>query len=102
MRRGEVWWYEPPDQKARPYLILTRDVVVDRLERPLAVPTTTRPRGLPTEVELDRDDGMPTPCVLSLDNVRPIRKAYCTRRVTTLGPDRLDEVCRALRIAVDC
>jgi len=26
MRRGEVWWHEPPDDKRRPVLILTRGV----------------------------------------------------------------------------
>lgn len=29
MRRGEVWWHEPPDSKRRPVLILTRDEAVD-------------------------------------------------------------------------
>jgi mRNA-degrading endonuclease toxin of MazEF toxin-antitoxin module len=24
MKRGEVWWHEPPDDKRRPVLILTR------------------------------------------------------------------------------
>ena len=31
MRRGEVWWHEPPDSKRRPVLILTRDEAVDRV-----------------------------------------------------------------------
>jgi mRNA-degrading endonuclease toxin of MazEF toxin-antitoxin module len=29
VRRGEVWWHEPPDSKRRPVLILTRDEAVD-------------------------------------------------------------------------
>ena len=102
MRRGEVWWLEPPTEKARPYLILTRDLVVERLDKVLAAPTTRRARGIPTEVPLDEDDGMPASCVVSLDNTQLIPRAYCTRRLTVLGTDRLDEVCRALRIAVDC
>jgi len=51
---------------------------------------------------LDDADGMPQPCVLSLDNLQVIRRAFCTRRITMLGPERLDEVCRALHVAVDC
>jgi len=102
VRRGEIWWYEPPDRKARPFLVLTRDSVLPALERLLAAPTTSRARGIPTEVELDDADGMPQPCVLSLDNLQVIRRAFCTRRITMLGPERLDEVCRALHVAVDC
>jgi mRNA-degrading endonuclease toxin of MazEF toxin-antitoxin module len=29
--RGEIWWYEPPDAKRRPVLILTRAAAIDRL-----------------------------------------------------------------------
>jgi hypothetical protein len=29
MRRGKVWWHEPPDKKARPALIFSRDEVLD-------------------------------------------------------------------------
>jgi mRNA interferase MazF len=100
--RGEVWWYEPPDDKRRPYLILSRDAVLPLVSRVLAVPATTQVRSIPTEVVLDQSDGMPQPCVLTLDNLEPITKAYCTDRITLLGPERLGEICRALQIAVDC
>lgn len=102
MVRGEVWWVERPDQKRRPYLVLARDEVVALLPRILAVPATTRARGIPTEVALDRDDGMPTGCVLTLDGTALMRKAYFIERITRLGPHKLDEVCRALKIATGC
>lgn len=102
MRRGEVWWYEPPNDKPRPYLILTRSSILHLLTRLLAVPATSRRRGIPTEVELDEADGMPRACVLSLDNLQPIDRAHCTRRITALGPERLSQVCRALHLSVDC
>ena len=59
-------------------------------------------RGIPTEVPLDRSDGMPVECVLTVDNVRVVRKASLTVRITTLRPDRLRAVCDALAIAVAC
>ena len=102
MRRGGICWYEPPDDKARPFLLLTRDSVLPSLERLMAAPTTRRLRGIPTEVELDEADGMPQRCALSLDNVQLIHRTFCTHRITSLGPERLDQVCRALHIAVDC
>jgi mRNA interferase MazF len=100
--RGEVWWYDHPTQQRRPYLVLTRSEAVPVLNEILAVPVTSTVRGIPTEVELDRSDGVPGPCVASLDNTTQIRPALCTEWITTLGPERMDQVCEALRAAVAC
>ena len=100
--RGEVWWYEAPDLDARPVLILTRTEAVGVLNQILAVPATRTVRGIPTEVELDESDGMTEACVLSLDNVSLIRPIFCTSRITELGPDRMRDVCDALRTATSC
>ncbi len=100
--RGEVWWYDHPNHKARPFLILTRSGAAAVLHQVTAVPTTTVVRSIPTEVALDAVDGMPRPCVLALDALTSIRTALCTTYITTLGPERMHEVCTALAISVDC
>lgn len=100
--RGEVWWYEHPGRKRRPMLILTRDEVIGHLTQVLGAPATRTIRGIPTEVEVDRGDGMPVACVVSLDNVQPIRPSLCTDRITTLQPARMEQACEALAIAVGC
>jgi mRNA interferase MazF len=100
--RGEVWWYEDPRAGRRPFLILTRDDALPVLNQVLAVPATRTIRGIPTEVRLDVSDGMPAECALTLDNVTPIRVALCTDRISSLGADRMQEVCEALRIATAC
>jgi mRNA interferase MazF len=102
MQRGDVWWLEAPDRKPRPVVVLSRTTMLSRLKRITVAQVTSRTRGLPTEVPLDEDDGMPRPCVVSLDNLLVIPQAYLVRQLTTLGPERMAEVCQALRIAVDC
>ncbi|MCC7077188.1 MAG: type II toxin-antitoxin system PemK/MazF family toxin [Acidimicrobiia bacterium] len=102
MTRCEIWWYEPPDVGRRPYLILTRSRACDLLNQVIAVPATRTVRNIPTEVPLDEDDGMPGPCVLNLDNVTLVRPALCTSKITTLGPERMREVCVALGHATEC
>lgn len=102
VKRGEIWWYEPPDAKPRPHLILTRDAVVPVLSDVLSVPATRTRRGIPTEVDLDLEDGMPVACVLTTDNVTLIARTYLTKRVTALSPERMTAVCRALEIATGC
>ncbi len=102
MRRGEVWWYEPPGTKPRPVLILTRDEVIPLLRSVTCIPATTIRRGIPTEVELSLDDGMPRECVLSADNLTTVDAAFLTRWITDLGPAGLRSVCEAVRIATGC
>ena len=102
VRRGEVWWFEPPEAKRRPVVILTRDEVIPHLNQITAAPTTRRIRSIPTEVELDQSDGMPASCAVTLDNVLPVRPAFLTSRLTTLGPDRMSEICRALARSLAC
>ena len=102
MSRGEVWWYEHPRAGRRPFLILTRDEAIAVLTQVLAVPATRTIRGIPTEVPLGEEDGMPARCCLTLDNVTPIRVSLCTERITTLGADRMREVCSALSAASAC
>ena len=100
--RGDVWWLEPEDSPRRPFLVVSRQVVVDRLSSVIVVPATTRVRGIPTEVALDERDGMPTGCVLSLDNVTIQPKIVFRDWICTLDRYRMDDVCRALACAVGC
>ncbi len=102
MRRGEVWWVEHPTAGRRPHLILTRDAAIDGLTRVLGVPATRTVRGIPSELELGPEDGLPERCALSFDNIRVVRKAYFVERICALGPERLDGVCRALELATGC
>jgi mRNA interferase MazF len=59
-------------------------------------------RGIPTEVALTRDDGMPDDCALSFDNLTTVSKARLTTRITSLPDASLPEPCDALRAATGC
>lgn len=101
MSRGEVWWVETPAGR-RPHLVLTRDAAVPVLNAVISVPATRTARGIVTEVPLTKADGMPEPCVLSLDNVALVPKARFRSRICRLSPDRMRDVCEALRYATGC
>lgn len=100
--RGEVWWAEHPDWGRRPALVLTRQEAIGNLNEILLALATSTIRGLPTEVELGPEDGMPRVCVLNLDHIDTVGKGHLTEHITTLGPERMDEVCRALSAATGC
>jgi mRNA interferase MazF len=81
---------------------VTRDEAIDRLNDFFVVLATTNIRRLPTEVELGTDDGMPRACVLSADDTATIAEGCLGAPITTLGPDKLAEVCRAVDHATGC
>lgn len=102
MNRGEVWWLEHPDAGRHPGCIVTRQAAIPVLQTVLVAPASTRVRGIPTEVRLGPEDGMPLECALSLDNIAPVPKVLLTERITRLGPAKLAELCAALNTAAGC
>lgn len=101
-RRGEIWWGEIEGMGRRPFLVMTRSAAIPVLNAVLAAPVTRTIRAIPTELLLGPDDGMPTECAASFDNLRVVPKSYLVDRICSLQPMRLLEACRALRIAIDC
>jgi mRNA interferase MazF len=102
VNRGEVWWIEHPEAGRRPACVLTRQAAIPVLTSVLVAPATRTVRGIPTEVRLTRDDGMPEDCALTLDNVTAVPKALLTERISRLTESKLDELCSALRAATGC
>jgi mRNA interferase MazF len=100
--RCEVWWGEAPDEKGRPYLVLTRDEAIAVLRTILVAPVTRTVRGIPTEVPLGPEEGLPTEGVATFDNVLTFPKSMLVRRMGALSVGRRVEPCEALRAAVDC
>lgn len=102
MNRGDVWWVEDPDAGRRPHLILTRERAIPVLGSLLAVPATRSVRGIPTEVRLGTEDGMPEECALALDNLTVVPRAFFVQRICRLRGERMHEVCSALAVATGC
>jgi len=101
MRRGEVWWAELPQPAGRrPVLLLSRNEAYEVRELVTVAPLTTRARRIPSEVGLDKRDGLPRACVANLDTMTTIPKATLSARIATLDPVKLADVARAIRFAL--
>lgn len=100
--RGGVYVLEHPDWGRRPVLVLTREAAIPVLKRVTVATISRRIRNIPSEVVLDEQDGMPTRCAVSLDNVGEAWKALLVEQLTTLDDARMAEVCQALDVAVGC
>jgi mRNA interferase MazF len=96
-----VWWGQSPDEKGRPYLVVSRNAANNVMQRVLVAPVTLRIRGLPSELALGVDEGLPVESVASFDNLQPFSKALLVRRLGALGP-RLHEICSVAGATLDC
>lgn len=101
--RGEVWWCELPDIGRRPVVVLSRDAAIPRLQRTLIGPCTTTIRDLPSEVVLEPgDDPVPRRSAINLDSVESVSTGVLVERLGRLSDPRMEQVCAALAVAVDC
>jgi mRNA interferase MazF len=101
--RGEVWWCELAEIGRRPVVVLSRDAAIPRLRRTVVAPCTTTIRGLPSEVELEPgSDPVGRRCAVNLDSVESVSIGVLVERLGRLSDARMQEVCAALAVAVDC
>lgn len=102
-RRGELWWCELPDIGRRPVVVLSRDAAIPRLRRTLIAPCTTTIRNLASEVVLEPgEDPVPRRTAVNLDSVESVSIAVLVERLGTLSSQRMQDMCAALEVAVDC
>lgn len=101
IRRGEIWWGELPEVGRRPFLVMTRDEAIPVLRTVVVAPITRTIRGIPSELRLDREDGMPGDCVASFDNLRVVPQSQLTGRLCSVR-HRMAEACRAVAAAFNC
>ena len=101
MRRGEIWWAElaSPAGK-RPVLLLSRNEAYAVRELVIVAPLTTRIRGIPSEVSLGDEDGVPRACVINVDTITTIAKASLRERLTALSAEKLKAVEEALHFSL--
>ena len=108
-RRGEVWlvdFGEPIGREQagrRPAVVVSADALN---ESPagvvIVVPTTTRPRGLPSHVEIDPDSsGMDEVSYAKCEDVRSISEQRLIARLGTVATAELFQIERVIRFLLE-
>jgi mRNA interferase MazF len=87
--------------KARPVLILTRELVRPYLATATVAPITTTIRGLSTEVPVDTANGLSGPSVVSCDNITTIPASALGAQVGVLLDHQESALGEAIRAAFD-
>jgi mRNA interferase MazF len=87
--------------KARPVLVLTRELVRPHLTTVTIAPITTRIRGLSTEVQVGVANGLAGPSVVSCDNITTVPTAALGDQVGALLDDQEQALSDAISAAFD-
>ena len=102
MRKGEVWWANLPSPIGkRPLVLLSRDEAYSVRNAITVAEVTSTIRNIPVEVNLGTGDGLPKKCVVNLDTIITIRKELLTEKITDLTSEKIDEVDKAIKFALD-
>jgi mRNA interferase MazF len=103
VNRGEIWLYffGAPD-KRRPVLVLSRQKAIAILHTVLVAPITSTQHGSPSEVQIGLDEGLKHDSAVNLDQIQTVDQRKLRQFVGTVSAKKMDDVCRALRIATGC
>jgi mRNA interferase MazF len=105
MRRGELYRVSriPGDpKKHRIVVILSRQALIDSLfSTVVCAPVLTEGQGLSTQVSIGIEAGLRHHSWILCDGITSVRKTELTNYVGTLPSSKLDELDRALAIALD-
>ena len=103
VNRGEIWMYRfaPPD-KCRPVLVLTRAGTVRFMTQLIVVSITSTLRDAPTEVHIGIEEGLKHASAINLYQIFTVEKSLLRKYVSTLGLDKMRQVCQALTYAAGC
>ena len=93
IQRGDIRWvrFASPD-KRRPVLVLARADLVPALSQVPVVPLSTQVRGLPSEVMLSTEDGLPSACVLKTEWIKAVEQSLLGPLIATFPARRWSEV----------
>jgi len=87
--------------KARPVLVLTRELVRPHMTTVTVAPITTTVRGLSTELAVDAANGLAEPSVVSCDNVTTIPASSLGEQIGVLLDRQEQALGDAIQAAFD-
>jgi mRNA interferase MazF len=101
MNRGDVWTIDLGGHAGiRPVLILTRQNVLEHLNKVVVVEITSRGKGYPTEVFIGQKANLPKPSFVQADNLHTVPKNKLEKYVGTLDAETLALISRKVVLAL--
>lgn len=82
-------------------VLLTRNSAYARRTHATVAPITRSGRPIRSHVAVGPEDGLPQPSVVNLDDIQTMPMAQLLRRIAVLSDERMAEVDRAIKFALD-
>jgi mRNA interferase MazF len=101
MNRGDIWFVDLGGRAGRrPVVILTRQAVLDYLNKITVAEITTRGKGYPTEVFIGTTGNLPSPSFVQADNIHTIPKGRLVKYSGTLDEASMVKISRKVVLAL--
>lgn len=106
MRRGELYLVKKPGsqdpKRQRVFVIVSREALLNtRFSSVICAPVYSRHDGLTTQVPIGVDEGLKRDSSIHCDELVSLPKAMLSRYVGRLGESKMDDLNRALHVALD-
>ena len=104
MRRGEIYrvYHPSADPKLhRSFIIVSRQTLIDsKFSTVICAPIFNRGHGFSTQISVGIDEGLKHESWILCDNLVSLRKSQLTHFLGSLPRPRMDELDRALKMAL--
>ena len=102
MNRGDVWVINLGGRiGTRPVVILTRQNVLEYLNKVTVAEITTKGKDYPTEIFIDQKANLSKPSFIQADNLHTVPKSRLERYLGTLDPEIMRKVSRKVVLALE-
>jgi mRNA interferase MazF len=102
MQKGDIWWADLPyPMGRRPVTLLSRNEAYQVRNAVTVAEVTSTIRDIPVEVLLGPEDGLPKKCAINLDTIITIRKNLLKEKITHLSSNKISEMDKAIKFALD-
>jgi mRNA interferase MazF len=102
MNRGDVWMIDLGGRIGlRPAVVLTRQNVLEYLNKVTVAEITTKGKGYPTEVDINQKANLPKPSFVQADNVHTVPRQRLEKYVGTLDSETMLKVSRKVVLALE-
>ena len=101
MNRGDVWMIDLGGKSGkRPAVILTRQNVLEFLNKVSVAEITTKGKGYPTEIPIGQKANLPKPSFIQADNIHTVPKSRLAKYLGNLDSYTMHEVSQKAVLAL--
>jgi mRNA-degrading endonuclease toxin of MazEF toxin-antitoxin module len=102
VNRGDIWLIDLGGRIGkRPVVVLTRQNVLEYLNKVTVVEVSSKGKGYPTEVFVDQKANLSQPSFVQTDNLHTVPKAKLAKYVGTLDPNTMIEISRRVVLSLE-